>query len=99
MIKAILFDFDGVIVNSNEVKTKAFQELFKDYPSHIERITEYHLRTGGISRYIKVRYIFEEIFLQELSEADLQKMCDRYSALVKNKVVHCAYIKGAIELL
>ncbi|GAF78578.1 unnamed protein product, partial [marine sediment metagenome] len=32
MIKAIIFDFDGVIVESSDIKTEAFRELFQDYP-------------------------------------------------------------------
>lgn len=30
MIKTIVFDFDGVLVESVEVKTQAFAALFKD---------------------------------------------------------------------
>ena len=27
----IIFDFDGVIINSHKIKTNAFHEVFKDY--------------------------------------------------------------------
>ena len=57
MIKAIIFDFDGVICESVNVKTIAFKKLFADYPEHQDRIVEYHLVNGGISRYEKLRIL------------------------------------------
>ena len=38
MIKALIFDFDGVLAESVDVKTKAFLNLFKEYPQHLEEI-------------------------------------------------------------
>ena len=31
MIKSIIFDFDGVILDSTEIKTKAFAEIYKKH--------------------------------------------------------------------
>ena len=31
----IIFDFDGVIINSHKIKTKAFYEIFKSYGKKI----------------------------------------------------------------
>jgi len=42
MIKAIIFDFDGVIIESMDVKTKAFTFLFKDYLEHLPEIINLH---------------------------------------------------------
>ena len=50
MIKAIIFDFDGVLVESAEIKTKAFEMLFSDYPDTIDDIVQYHKKNMGISR-------------------------------------------------
>ena len=32
--KAVIFDFDGVILESSNIKTEACLELFEDYPEH-----------------------------------------------------------------
>ena len=60
MIKAIIFDFDGVLVESNHIKTEAFKELFQDYPQHLDEIVKYHVLNGGLSRYIKIQYIYKK---------------------------------------
>ena len=62
-LKAIIFDFDGVICESVEAKTEAFRKVFLDYPEHLDEIIAYHMTQGGVSRYIKFEYIFREICL------------------------------------
>ena len=61
MIKAIIFDFDGVLVESAEIKTEAFRQLFSSFPDKVHEIVEYHKRNMGISRYVKFRYFYENI--------------------------------------
>ena len=56
MIKAIFFDFDGVILESVSIKGDVFQKLFADYPEHLAEILNYHLENGGVSRYDKFEY-------------------------------------------
>ena len=62
-MKAIIFDFDGVILDSVDVKTKAFKQMYSIYGDDVMRkVVDYHLLNGGISRYEKFKY-FHENFL------------------------------------
>lgn len=57
MIKAIFWDFDGVIADSVNVKTDAFYELYLPYGKEVaEKVKEYHLANGGVSRFKKFEY-------------------------------------------
>ena len=57
-IKNIIFDFDGVILNSHRVKTSAFEDIFKKYGNSIaKKAKEYHLKHTGKSRYLKFHFI------------------------------------------
>jgi len=99
MIRLLMLDFDGVIVDSAEVKTKAFKELFSDFSEELEEIISYHLNNNALSRFIKFKYIYENILNKEYSadvERDLGK---RFSEIVFKRVVDCPYIPGAIEFL
>ena len=58
MINSIIFDFDGVILESVSVKTAAFRQLFSFAPEHVDEIVQYHLDNGGMSRFDKFRYIY-----------------------------------------
>ncbi len=98
-LKAIIFDFDGVIVESVEVKTWAFRKLFERYPRHVDKIAAYHMDHGGISRFTKIRYIFKGILKKPLSEKFFDQLCRRYSQLVYNRVVASPLVPGAQEFL
>jgi phosphoglycolate phosphatase-like HAD superfamily hydrolase len=100
MIKVIIFDFDGVIVESVNIKTQAFAELFKDEESDVvRRIIKYHLQNGGVSRYDKFRYIYAEILHRPLPRETFEKLCNSFASLVFNGVVTTQYVPGAIEFL
>ena len=57
MIKAIIFDFDGVIANSIETKTVGLESYMNNMAKEIEeKVVEHHLKNGGVSRFEKFQY-------------------------------------------
>lgn len=100
MIKAIIFDFDGVIVESAEIKTKAFGKLFEqDYPEKVATIVDYHMQNAGISRYVKFRYIYNNILKLPLSETQEQYLGRKFSEIVLEEVLSAPFVPGAKEFL
>ena len=99
MIKAIIFDFDGVIIESSEIKTAAFRTLFATYPDRLTEIIAHHQKNSGISRYKKFRYIYEEILGQALSVQKEAALGEEFSLIVLEKVLNAPYTAGAIEFL
>jgi phosphoglycolate phosphatase-like HAD superfamily hydrolase len=97
LIKAVIFDFDGVIIESSDIKTEAFRELFQDYPQKIEAIIDYHLLNGGISRYVKFRYIYKCILREELSKEKENELGEAFSQIVFEKVLSAPFVAGAKE--
>ncbi|WP_208123239.1 HAD family hydrolase [Facilibium subflavum] len=100
-IKNIIFDFDGVILDSIPVKTEAFRQLFSKYPvDKVEELLDYHQKNGGVSRYKKVRYFFEVIMQQEISNEAIQEFCQHYSRLTKEELASKKYlILDAIDFI
>lgn len=87
MIKNILFDFDGVILDSMKIKGDGFAELFKAYSqSSIEKLEAYHYANGGVSRFEKIRYFFREITKTEISEADVDSLSTRFGEIIADKL-------------
>ena len=60
--KSIVFDCDGVILNSNKIKTRAFRvaSIPFGYEASIS-LEDYHLKNGGVSRYAKFDYFLSNI--------------------------------------
>ena len=97
--QAIIFDFDGVLVESVDVKTEAFRELFKDFPDEMDAFIPYHLEHGGISRFEKIRYFFNEIRKSPINESEVLTWAQRFGDIVVEKVISSQFVKGAEDLL
>ena len=94
MIKAIVFDFDGVILESADIKTEAFAELFSEYPEHRKKIVDYHIENGGISRFVKFRHIYKNILVKKLTEEKEENLGKRFSDIVLAKVLNAPFVPG-----
>lgn len=98
---ALLFDFDGVIVESVDIKTTAFAMLYADHgPAVVARVKDYHAAHGGISRFEKFRY-FETALLGRppLDDAREQALGERFAALVVEAVLAAPPVAGIVAVL
>lgn len=99
-LEALIFDFDGVILESGDIKTCAFENLYAEYGSDIvASVVEHHLANGGISRRKKIRYCHRELLGIALSDDALEALCQRFSELVEDAVVSADWVPGAESVL
>lgn len=92
------FDFDGVILESANIKTEAFLELYAG--SRFEdKVKEYHLSNQGISRFVKFRWIAENFFHQNLSDEEEIKLGNRFTEIVFEKILKTTFVPGILQLL
>ena len=97
---AIVFDFDGTLVQSNKIKTWAFGELYKEHGEKIvQQIITYQKDHEGISRFIKFRYWHEDLLGQPYTKEIGKNLSRNYSQLVFDSVVQAPYVEGALEFL
>ena len=97
---AIGFDFDGTLVNSNEIKTWAFGELYKEHGENIvQQIITYHKKNEGVSRFVKFCYWNENLLGQSYTEEIGENLSRTYSHLVFDAMVKAPYVEGALEFL
>jgi len=95
----VIFDFDGVILDSAGIKTEAFLELFDEYPNHIESIRNYHIEHQGITRYQKFEWIYNELLNKEYTTRIKQKLGKKFSTIVLEKILNVDAIPGALDFL
>lgn len=98
MIKIIILDFDGIVVESVDIKTGAFRELFHEY-ENVDDIVQYHLQNNAISRFIKFKYIYGNFLGKEYTEETEREIGKKFSEIVFQKVVECPFVVGAEEFL
>lgn len=97
--RAIFLDFDNVILESVDVKTKAFTEVFAAWPECQEAIVRHHLENKGVSRYDKFRYIYRHILRQPLTEEKFRQLCVDFEKITLAQVLKCPYVRGAKKFL
>jgi len=100
MIKAIIFDFDGVIVESVQVKTDAFAEIYNPFGKEIvQKVVKHHKANGGISRFEKFELYHKEFLGIGLTVQEINQMSKIFSSIVLENVISAPYVKGAYEFI
>lgn len=94
----LVFDCDGVVLDSNKVKTESFYKAALPYGERAaDELVEYHVANGGVSRYKKFSYFLDHI-VEKPSEAALKELLADYAANVHAGLQNCA-IAPALESL
>jgi phosphoglycolate phosphatase-like HAD superfamily hydrolase len=88
-IKTVLWDFDGVILDSMAVRDWGFKEIFKDFTElQVSKLIDYHRINGGLSRYVKIRYFYENILGKLISEERVLEYAEAFSVLMKQELTN-----------
>lgn len=75
-----VFDCDGVILDSNQLKSKAFRLTLEDYPkNYVDYFIAYHELNGGISRHIKFEYFLRNILEKQNFQEELSALLKKFS--------------------
>lgn len=99
--KTVVFDCDGVILNSNIVKTEAYFRAAKTLGAtdlQAQALVDYHVRLGGISRYHKFDYYLREILHKPATAVAVQELLDEFSRELEVGLMACEIAEGLQEL-
>ena len=99
-ISAWFFDFDGVLAESVDMKTRAFAVLYEPHgPEVVEKVIAHHLLHGGLSRFEKFRFYQREFLGSNLTPEEEVVLGERFSEMVEGLVCESEWVPGARELL
>lgn len=97
--KSLIFDCDGVVLNSNQIKTKAFYEAAQQFGSEpAQALVDYHVMHGGISRYAKFEYFITHILQRPFDEELNKNLLERFASSVKRGLMTCQVTEGLDQL-
>lgn len=83
----VIFDFDGVIINSHLTKTLAFYDVFKVYGKNIAlKAKKFHLNNIGKSRYFKFKHIFKNILRLKLTKKKIKILDEKFDFFLQKKI-------------
>ena len=101
-----VFDCDGVILDSNRVKTEAFRTAATPWgDGAAEALVAHHVANGGVSRYAKFAHFLDTILpdhapgaMPERDGPGLEALLAAYAGAVRDGLMSCAVAPGLEDL-
>lgn len=97
--RALVFDFDGTLVDSNLIKWRAFEVCFQDFPDRLPEILAYCRSFNHTPRDVKFRHVHEKI-LGRVYTPDIEKtLLERFEKETTEQIISAPEILGAEKFL
>lgn len=99
--QTLVFDCDGVVLNSNQLKIQAYHDVaiqFGANETQAQALVAHHVKLGGISRYPKFEYFLREILQQPVTEQAMQTLLSSFTAEVKRLLINCEVAPDLMRL-
>ena len=96
----IILDCDGVILNSNNIKTRAFLETIEKYDYHSkQRFINYHIKNIGKSRFIKFEFFFKNIIKRLNYSTEYKNSLKNFSKILKQRLIESEIDESIYKLI
>ena len=98
-VRVVILDFDGVILESNAVKTDAFAEVFARFPEHAEAMMSFHRANVSASRFMKFDHLVNELLGRPNDAALRQQLAEDFSRSAQEGIARVPFVPGAESFL
>jgi len=89
--KTIVFDCDGVILDSNKIKSQAFYDVALEFGEQAaKQLLDYHIQRGGISRFLKFEWFVTTVLKRENPETLINDLLQKYADIVERELLLCS---------
>ena len=96
----IILDFDGVVLDSVNIKGECFYDLYKSFNLNIAKnVLDHHLKNGGMSRYDKFKFYHKEYLDIEIDERSLNDLVEKFKNLSLKKIIKAPQISGVFNFI
>lgn len=99
MVRCLVFDFDGTLVQSNEIKQQAFYKVAGDLVGSRGILDEVLWNQSFGDRYAVFDHLVEKLNLKKDKNHNPDRLAARYSKICEEMILAAPYVKGALESL
>ena len=97
-IELLILDFDGVVIESNDIKTQAFEKVFSQFPQYKDAMMQFHYGNVSVSRVEKFNYL--AALMGRVADKKLKaEMADNFSQYILEGILTVPLVKGADRFL
>ncbi len=97
--QALVFDFDGTLVDSNPIKWHAFEACFTEFSEHRSEILAYCRGNHHIPRGEKFRHVYEQVLKLPYVSVVEAVLHGRFAAVTTRQIIEAPEILGAMRFL
>ena len=100
--KVMIFDFDGVIIDSMGVKIDEYSNLFSQFTkdeSTLNKIVGIYKNSIGVPRETTFKKVFIEIFNKSISNREIRQLSQQYSQAIFRRLADFKPLNGFLEYL
>jgi len=99
-IKAVVFDLNGVIIDSNKFNAELFKEVFSKYGENVANaVANHYLHNGGIPRKLRMEMYLRDFANIEPTYDRVIQLLDKFSRLLKERLSSVPLVKGVKDFL
>ncbi|WP_123377653.1 HAD family hydrolase [Aliarcobacter butzleri] len=95
LYKIVVFDFDGTLVNSKDIKVNAYYKAFAPFTDEDEVISKVLDKYPELNRYDTIAKIIDCLE----AEVDYEFVVERYSTIVLEDIKNTNFLENAIDIL
>ncbi len=93
--KTLVFDCDGVILDSNKVRAKAFYNCALPYGvEYAEALEAYHILHGGVSRYVKFEVLLRDMVGVPVTDEAMKTLLHNFTTEATIGLLQCELSPG-----
>jgi phosphoglycolate phosphatase-like HAD superfamily hydrolase len=99
--KTIVFDCDGVVLNSNKTKVEAYFAVAKKMggsDAEAQALVDHHIAKGSFPRNGKIEFYLEHIVKQPISDALMQQYMHAFDEYLDSALMQCEVAPKLLEL-
>jgi HAD superfamily hydrolase (TIGR01549 family) len=101
-IKIMVFDFDGVIIDSTEIKIDEYRNLFSQFTKNkatLNEIINIYKNSAGIPRETTLKKVFKEALAKTISNQEVENLSSDFSKQIFRRLETIEPLKGFLKYL
>jgi len=96
----IVFDCDGIILESMDIKTAAFRRIGEIISEEAaEGMVAYHSINGGVSRYKKFEWLYATYKGRAITEEETEVLNEQFKKIALEEIARCPLVPGVQSVL
>lgn len=96
---SLVFDCDGVVLDSNKVRAQAFYNCALPYgEQHAVALRNYHILHGGVSRYVKFEVLLRDMVGLPVTKEAMKTLLHNFTTEATKGLLKCDIAPGLKEL-